>query len=132
VGVNLGPEALRIGTRILTNVTKKQLIESGSLRTIGARSDPVNQRFILFIEGRCGQLQQDVRLNPRGQFPHGDEHLRVASLVHMLRKDAANASCCWAAGSLAISKAWPVVILSLRNASATGGVNSVSFTLPYT
>ena len=34
VGVNLGSEALRIGARILTNVAEKQLIESGSLRTI--------------------------------------------------------------------------------------------------
>ena len=34
----------------------------------------------------------------------------LPSLVHKLRKAAANASCCCEAGSLAISKAWPMVI----------------------
>ena len=27
---------------------------------------------MLFVERRCVQFQQDVRLNPRGQFPHGN------------------------------------------------------------
>lgn len=35
-------------------------------------------------------------------------------------------SCCCEAGSLAISKAWPMVIWSFRNASATGGIRSAS------
>ena len=50
----------------------------------------------------------------------------LPSLVHMPRKAAANASCCCEAGSLAISKAWPMVIWSFRNASATGGMRSAS------
>jgi hypothetical protein len=35
----------------------------------------------------------------------------LPSLVHRLRKDAAKASCCCDAGSLAINRAWPMVIL---------------------
>src|SRR5205807_566201 len=36
------------------------------------------------------------------------------SLVHKPRKEAENASCCCEAGSLAISRAWPIVIWSFR------------------
>src|ERR1700728_1116910 len=56
----------------------------------------------------------------------------LPSLVHKPRKAAENASCCCEAGSLAISKAWPMVIWSFRNASATGGIRSASRTRPYT
>jgi hypothetical protein len=55
----------------------------------------------------------------------------LPSLVHKPRKEAENASCCCEAGSLAISKAWPMVIWSFRNASATGGTRSASRTRPY-
>jgi len=54
----------------------------------------------------------------------------LPSLVHKPRKAAENASCCCEAGSLAISKAWPMVIWSFRNASATGGMRSASLMRP--
>ena len=55
----------------------------------------------------------------------------LPSLVHKPRNAAENASCCCEAGSLAISKAWPMVIWSFRNASATGGMRSASLMRPY-
>ena len=55
----------------------------------------------------------------------------LPSLVHMLRKAALKASCCCEAGSLAISRAWPTVIRSFRNASATGGIRSANRMRPY-
>src|SRR5208282_2552171 len=36
--VDLGTETLRIGTRVLTHIGKKQLVISGTFRTIGART----------------------------------------------------------------------------------------------
>ena len=50
--------------------------------------------------------------------------LRTPSLVHK------PPSCCCEAGSLAISKTWPMVIWSFRNASGTGGMRSPSLMRP--
>ena len=54
----------------------------------------------------------------------------LPSLVHMPRKAAANASCCCEAWSLAINRAWPMVISSFRKASAKGGIRSANFSRP--
>src|SRR5438093_902899 len=63
---------------------------------------------------------QDVRFNPSGSSRTGMRTCELPSLVHIPRKESAKASCCCAAGSFAMSRAWPVVILSARNASAAG------------
>ena len=55
----------------------------------------------------------------------------LLSLVHYPRNAAEKASCCCEAGSLAISKAWPTVIWSFRNASATDGMRSARRMRPY-
>ena len=76
--VDLGPETLRVSTRVLAHVGKEQLVEACSLGTIAARTCCGNEGFVLLVERGRRQLQQDVGLNPCRKFAHGDEHLGVA------------------------------------------------------
>jgi hypothetical protein len=63
--VDFGTEALWVSTRVLAHVGKKQLVVSGSLGTIAARTCCGNEGFVLLVERSGCQLQQDVGFDPR-------------------------------------------------------------------
>src|SRR5271166_676981 len=54
--VNLGSKTVGRSAGILTHVGEKKLVESGSLRTVGARTCFGNECLILLVKGRGRQL----------------------------------------------------------------------------
>ncbi len=54
--VDVGPETVGRSAGISTHVGEKQLVESGSLRTVGARTCFGNECLILLVKGRGSEL----------------------------------------------------------------------------
>ncbi len=110
VRVDFGAEALGVATAISSDLGEKQFVESGSFWAIGAGTGFGDKRLIQLVKWRRRQLEQDIGFNPCCQFPHWNQDLGVSCACPLPRNAAANASCCCEAGSLAINRAWPMVI----------------------
>ena len=58
-------------------------------------------------DASCSRMFDSIHA---AKFAHGNQHLAVAIACPHAAKGRVKASCCCEAGSLAISKAWPMVI----------------------